>query len=51
MISKVYFKVIFFFVLFPLLQSKSGQALAGISVGRCARFEASVRNEKISESL
>lgn len=46
MISKVYFNVIFFFVLFPLLQSKSCQALAGVSVGRWARFEASVKNVK-----
>jgi len=46
MISKVYFNVIFFFVLFQLLQSKSCQALAGVSVGRWARFEASVKNVK-----
>jgi hypothetical protein len=46
MISKVYFNVVFFFVLFQLLQSKSCQALAGISVGRRARLEASVKNVK-----
>jgi len=46
MISKVYFNLLFFFVLFPLLQSKSGEALAGVSVGRWARFEATVQNVK-----
>jgi len=46
MISKVYFNLLFFFVLFPLLQSKSGQVLAGVSVGRWVRFEASVKNVK-----
>jgi len=46
MINKVYFKVFFFFLLFPLLQSQSGQALAGVSVGRWARFETSIKNVK-----
>jgi len=46
MIGKLYLKVIFVFLLFPLLQSKSCQALAGISVGQWARFEASVKNVK-----
>ena len=46
MISKLYLKVIFVFLLFPLLQSKSCKALAGISVDQWARFEASVKNVK-----
>ena len=46
MISKVYFNFILIFVLFPLLQSKSGQAPAGVSVGRRACIEASVQNVK-----
>ena len=46
MINKVYFNLLFFFVLFPLLQSKSCDVIAGVSVGRWARFEASVKNVK-----
>ena len=46
MISKVYVNLLVFFVLFPLVQSKSSEALAGVMVGRWARFETSVKNEK-----
>ena len=46
MISKVYVNLLFFLVLFPILQSKSCEALADVSVGRWARFETSVKNEE-----
>jgi hypothetical protein len=46
MISKVYVNLLFFLMFFPLLQSKSCDALASVSVGRWARFETSVKNGK-----
>lgn len=44
--NKVYVNVFLSFVLFPLLQSKNCEALVGVSVGRWARFEASIKNVK-----
>ncbi|MHC4323618.1 MAG: DUF5060 domain-containing protein [Planctomycetota bacterium] len=46
MISKVYFNLLLFFVLFPLLPLNSREVLAGVSVGRWDRFEASIKNAK-----
>jgi hypothetical protein len=44
--NKVYVNVLLFLVVFPSLQSKSCEAMAGVSVGRWSRFEASVKNIK-----
>ena len=46
MISKVYVNLLFYLLLFPLLQSENCDAIADISVGRWARFEITVKNEK-----
>jgi len=46
MMNKIYVNLLFFFVLFALLQSISCDALADVSVGRWARFETSVKNEE-----
>ncbi len=44
--NKVYLSGLLFFVIFSFLLPKSFNALAGVSVGRWARFEASVKNTK-----
>jgi len=44
--NKVYIGGLLFFVLFSHLPPKSFEALAGVSVGRWARFEASIKNTK-----
>jgi len=44
--NKVYAGGLLFFVLFSFLPPKSFEALAGVSVGQWARFEASVKNTK-----
>ena len=44
--NRAHISVLLFFVLFSFLPSKSFEALAGVSVGRWARFEASVKNTK-----
>lgn len=44
--NKVYIGGFLFFVLFSPLPTKSFEAIAGVSVGRWARFEASIENTK-----
>ncbi len=44
--NKVYLSGLLFFVLFSSLPTKNFEALVGVSVGRWARFEASVKNTR-----